>query len=288
MGYGIIGVPGNGDITQPSPSIWGDCANGELLDEGLGYFTDKTFEDAVTLPDLPNSAANSGTFTQDANFDHALLLTTGATSGNGNVVYTRPTVAITPGSGQKAWMEAIVSMQDITEVSGIFVGFVNKIGMTNALVQAASATKNSNLLTSVQSTSCVGFWMHGDALGNFDAVYVNNVANTSGVTPSAVSVVLASVMTANANNPDPGNPLYVPAGAPGVLANNTKVKLGLRYDGQQYLYFYVNGVQLAKLLVSAQNIDITSTYGAVVALTTGAAAAHHLDVHRFRNASKLF
>lgn len=287
MGYGIIGVPGFGpDNGTPSPTVWGDCPNEELLDEGSGFYTDRRFVDSVTLPNLPNSAANSGTFTQDANFDHACLFTTGATSGNGNAVWTRPTAAIAPGSGQKFWFEASISFQDVTELNGAFIGLVNLKGMTNALVQAVSVTKASNLLTAVASTSCIGFWMHGDALGNFDAVYVNNVAGTGGLAPAAVTTVLASVMTAPANNPDPGNPLYVPSVAPGVLTNNTKVKLGVRFDGRKYIYFTVNGVQVAQVAVSAL-LDITSTYGGIVALTTGAAAAHHMDLHFFRNASKV-
>lgn len=287
MGYGIIGYSQANALNQPSGAIWGDCSSQELLDEGSGYFTYVTFTDSVTLPDLPSSAANSGTFTQDANFDHACLFTTGTTSGNGNAAWTRPTAQLAPGSGQRFWFEAAVSLQDVTEVNGVFVGLVNKQGQTNALVQAASATKNSNLLTSVSGTSCVGFWMHGDTLGNFDAVYVNAVAGTGGKTPTTVNTVLANVLTANANNPNPANPNYTPPLPPGALTNNTVVKLGLRYDGQQYLYFYVNGTQVAKLLVSAQSIDIASTYGGVVALTTGAAAAHHLDLQFFRSASKL-
>lgn len=289
MAYGIIGVPGVGpDLLTPSPTIWGDCPDTQLPEQGQGYFVDRRFDDNVTLPALPNVATNSGTFTQDANFDHACLFTTGGTANNDLVIYTRPYSAIAPGSGQRLWFETSISFQDITEVSGAFVGLVNLKGMAAGLIKAASATKNSNLLTSVTSTSCVGFWMHGDSLGNFDAVVVNNVANTSGVTPTAITTVLASVMTSPANNPDPGNPLYTPATAPGVLANNVKVKLGILYDGQQYLKFFVNGVQIAKLAVSAATFDTLATFGGVVTLATGASAAHHMDCHMFRTAAKLF
>lgn len=312
MAYGIIGFGETGAISQPSATIWGDCSSQELLDEGLGYFTYETFVDAVTLPDLPSSAANSGTFTYDANFDHALLITTGSTSGNGAIVYNKAEAAITPNSGVKLWFEALISKASITNVEGVFVGLVNKVGQTNALVQAASATAASNLLTSVSGTSLVGFWSHGDQLTNFDAVWVNAVSGTGGLQPTTgtgtaaqkVNTVVAQVLTlptatAYPNSLNPlgfaSTPLNLTPPA-GVLTANSSgagvatpswVKLGLRYDGLQYLYFYVNGSQVAKMIITS-SFDIASTYGGAVAVTTGAAAAYTLDVGFFRSASKLF
>jgi hypothetical protein len=310
MAYGIIGYSQPNTITQASGSIFGDFQSQQLLDESSGYFTFKTFDNEVTLPGLPSSAANAGTFTQDANFDHALLITTGATAQNGAIIYTRPTAPITPGSGIKVAFEASISVSSIASVKGIFVGLVNLTGMTNALIQAASATAASNLITAVAGTSLVGFWSHGDALTNFDAVYVNSVVGTAGLQPATgsaaasgkVKTVIANVLTLPTQTayPNAANPLgyaatastpVVPAGA--LVANAAQtttgwVKLGLRYDGQQYLYFYVNGTQVAKIVVSAATLDVLSTYGGVVAITTGTAAASTVDVNFFRKADLLF
>lgn len=283
--YGIVGFSQPNTLIQPSGSIWGNCVAQELLDLGVGYFTYQTFVDVQTLPGLPSSAANSGTFTQATGFDHALTVTTGASASNGAIVNTRPTNSITPGSGKFTWFEAAISKANVALADSIFVGLVNKVGMTNALIQASSGTLNSNLLTSVSGTSVIGFWANGSTKTNFDAVYVKAISGTGGVTPSTVPVVLANVLTANANNPNPGNPSFVPATPPGALVNDQFLKLGLYYDGQKYLYWFVNGTQVAKLEVGPTNIDITSTYGGVVAFATGAGSST-LNVHFFRSASE--
>ena len=326
MAYGIIGYSQSNAIVQASGSIWGDCSAQEILDESSGYFTFKTFVDAVTLPDLPSISVGTTVYSEDPNFDHALLVATGTTAQNEAVLFTNPTAPIAPGSGIKHWFEASISTQSIAENKGMFIGLVNKIGQTTGtLIQQTTSTAATNLLTAVSGTSLVGFWSHGDALTNFDAVYVNKVSGTGGLQPASgtgtaaqkVSTVLANVLTpAITQYPNSLNPLgYTgpvvsttgtnsapgPNGAltanvaatgtsTGATYNNTTgwVKLGLRYDGQQYLYFYVNGVQVAKLLISSLNFDVTATFGGVVAIQTGAASAAHMDVNFVRVASLLF
>ncbi len=315
MAYGIIGYSQVNSLNQPSGSIWGDCSSYELKDEGTGYFSYRDWfdENQANLPNLPNATYHTPTYTFDASYAAsgtstpilpALLLTTGSTAAQDPAaIYTKPVVAIAPGSGQKVWFEVALAKESITNVEGVFVGLVNAAGQTaqsstsNGLIQAVSATKNSNILTGVTLTSLIGFWSHGDALTNFDAVTVNKLSGTGGVTPTtiatnaATSLVLASVLTANANNPNPGNLGYVPATPPGVLSQvgtttagstPSTVKLGLRYDGQQYLYFYVNGAQVAKIVVTSANIDTTSLYGAVVQVSTSTTSAYTLTVPFFR------
>lgn len=304
MAYGVIGYSQQSALPQPSGSIWGDCSSQELLDEGAGFFTYADFKAVQTLPGLPNVATNSGSFTYDANFDSVINLVTGTTAGNDVDVWTRPEVAIVPNSGQKIWFEALVALASISVANGLFVGIANLSTMGAGLaISAASATKNSNLIgTSSGGQSMIGFWMHGDTLGNFDIIAANDI--TTALTPTTVgtasnaTIVLANALTANANNPNPANLGYTPATAPGALKATTTatgivspnfVKLGLRYDGQQYIYFYVNGAQVAKLLVTLNAaVDQTSTYGGIVSAVAGTNAAFTAKLGFFRVASKLY
>lgn len=298
MGYGIVGYSQANALNQPSGAIWGDCSSYELLDEGSGYFIFQDFKGSLTLPDLPSVATNSGSFAYNASFDSVISLTTGTTAGNDTLAFTKPMGPITAGSGQKIWFEAAVSVASIAVAHGVFVGLANNLALSAGhLISAASATKNSNTIGSTTGQSFVGFWLHGDAVTNFDAVW--GAGTTAALTPTTVNTVLASVLTANANNPNPANPNYTPPLPPGALIATTGtqaslvagtagfVKLGLRYDGQQYLYFYVNGTQVAKLAVAAP-FDQTSDYGGVVEIVAGTAAAAVLNVQFVRTAAKLF
>jgi hypothetical protein len=142
-------------------------------------------------------------------------------------------------------------------------------------------------------------------------------------TGTTAGVVLYGALAANANNPNPANVSYVPALPPGVvtatvtssqtvngatltpqqllfLANPTNgvaglfpnstagnpqfVKLGLRYDGLQYMYFYVNGSQVAKMAITSSQ-DVISSFGGVVQIMAGTAAANVLNIGFVRTAA---
>lgn len=141
-------------------------------------------------------------------------------------------------------------------------------------------------------------------------------------TGTTAGVVLYSALTANANNPNPANQQFTPPVPPGVLTatpttamspyvtlqqqllasdpqsspqtllpNNVSgavefVKLGLRYDGQSYLYFYVNGTQVAKMLISSAQ-DQSSDFAGVIQIMAGTGAANVLNVGFERTAALL-
>lgn len=278
------------------------------MDEATGFFDYKDWK--TRLPQTADGASvtyatNSGSFAWDTGGADSLMnFTSGATQSNDIAVSTRPLGPVTPGSGKKVWFEAYVATAVVNVAHGVFVGLVNRAALgAGLLISAASGTKNSNTLgTSSGGQSVIGFWMHGDAPTNFDAVYANNIQTA--LTPSTITTVLANVLTANANNPNPANLGFTPPVPPGALAaagaTNTEaqfesgvvsaanafVKLGLRYDGQQYLYFYVNGAQVAKVAIDA-TFDITNDYAGVVCGAAGTAAAFVLKVGFQRTAAKL-
>ena len=339
ISYGIIGYGQPSKLAQPSGNIWGDCSAQEILDEGTGFFDYKDFKDQLPTTTAPNFGA-SQTYAYTANWDSVVTLTavTGQI-GNDAAIATRPLGPIVPGGGAKIWFETVIAVPTITASKGVFVGLVNSACLaTTKLLNGTStyATAANNLIgTTSGGQSGYGFWLHGDALTNFDAVWFNNIqtaltpvtigtagASGSGSTYTNSGIVLASVLTANANNPNPGNVNYVPPTPPGLLVNTITtatspynsiqqqllaqdpnanpqvllpnsvagatgfVKLGLRYDGQQYLYFYVNGSQVAKLAISSV-MDITSDFAGVVEVVAGASANTVLNVNFLRAAALL-
>lgn len=321
MAYGIIGYSQVDALSRPSGAIWGDCSNVELTDEASGYFDFKTFIAGLPLATAPNWNIDGGTFTYHANYDTVVSGTTGATTLDDLAIATRPLGPIASGSGDKVWFEACISLGSISAVNGVFVGVCNKAALSSKhLIQVTSATRNSNLIgTAAGGQSLYGFWLHPDNPTNFDAVWANNIQTA--LTPATINTVLLNVLTATANNnPNPANLAYVPATAPGVLvatatANQTVngqsltpqqllalglppsvgtaggatgfIKLGIRYDGQQFLYFYVNGAQVAKMAITSAQ-DQTSDFCGVVQLQALGTGAPVINVLFERTAAKLF
>lgn len=321
--FGQIGYSQTNLLIQPSDSIWGDCPSRDLMGGEQGYLSFQEFKAGLPLTTAPNWAIDSGAFTYNTNYDSVVSMTSGGSDQDDIAVATRPLGPITPGSGEKLWMEAVVSSAVITLARGVFVGVVNKPALASKfLISAVSATKNSNTIgTSAGGQSGYGFWLYGSNLTNFDAVWFNNLQSATGATDleattaTASGLVLANVLTSPASNPNPGNVNYVPTTPPGILIATLTgtaaqgdldtqnpasvpqvglpnsatgatgfVKLGLRYDGQQYLYFYVNGTPVAKMLISSAQ-DITSDFGAVVQLMSGTAAAKVENLAWFRGAA---
>lgn len=330
--FGQIGYSQTGRLIQPSGAVWGDCPSQDLLAGDQGFADFRDFKAAIPLTTAPNWNIDSGTFTYRTLYDSVVSITTGSTSQDDAALATRPLGPIASGTGKKFWFEAVVAEAAITVARGIFVGVANLPALaTKFLISAASATKNSNTIgTTTGGQSGYGFWLHGDTLTNFDAVWFNNLQAATGATDleaataTASGLVLANVLTAPANNPNPGNLAFVPQTPPGILVATVTaaqtiagvsiapqqlldrqdpstqpqtglpnsdpaatgfVKLGLRYDGQQYLYFYVNGNQVAKMAITSAQ-DQISDFGGVVQVMAGTAAAKVLDVAWFHAAAK--
>lgn len=344
MAYGIIGYSQTNKLWQPSGSIWGDCFSQELLDEGSGFFNFQDFKAVLPTSAAPNWNINGGTYTYNTHFDSVVSITTSGTTQNDAAIATRPMGPVVPGSGEKIWFEAEISAASLAAATGIFVGIANEASLASKLlISAASGTLASNTIgTSSGGQSFYGFWMHGDTyntttqsgLGNFDIVWGNNVqaALTAGSNPAnsgtagtvatgtTAGVVLYGALTANANNPNPGNLSFVPQTPPGPIAATVTtavapyitpqqelfaadpasvpqtllpnsvagatqfVKLGLRFDGGQYMYFYVNGNQVAKMIVTSSQ-DINSDFGGVVQIMAGTGVANVLNVAFVRTAA---
>lgn len=274
MAYGIIGYSQPGQVNStaqvgttqslPSGSIWGDCQSFELQDEGTGWFVEKNFKSDATLPGLP---IQNGTWTPGAGDDSSANVVYTSTSGN-CIAFVRPMAPIAPNGVTKLWYE--VNVQPLqTSSQYMFFGFANSTGLSSTVFATGTTLKTS--------TGLIGFWMHADAPTNLDAVYQSQSATST-------TTVLANVLTANANNPNPANLSYVPPVAPGAFTGTSYVKLGLRTD-RAYVYWYVNGSQVAKKLIDS-TMDIADSYGAIMGFGTSTATAN-TDVGFFRTAAKV-
>jgi hypothetical protein len=178
--------------------------------------------------------------------------------------------SIAPNGKTKLWAEIAINPKQVT-AQEMFFGF----GASTALSSTLLATST----TLATSTGLIGFWMHGDAPTNFDAVYQSN----SAVAPVTV---LASVLTAGSNNSDPGNPLFVPSVPPGALTGTQGfIKLGVRVD-KTYAYFYVNGTLVAKQAIDG-TFDITDSMGVVFTAGTATANTDNVQVAFLRAAARL-
>lgn len=287
MPFGVIGFGQPGLITQPSGNIWGDCPLGELVDESLGFYVDRPFasESASGLPALPNFTAAGSGFGYDPVLDTVMVSSTVSTGAAANIgFFTRPIGKLALGNGLPIWAETCIefgSTGTATSTQGFFFGLATGTGV---LANAITSTLIQDASTLNGSTSLVGFWLHGGTSNTFDAIYQKGSPATTG----SVSTVLADVLNAAANNPDPGNPSYVPPTPPGNLNTSTFVKLGLRWDGQKYMYFYVNGNPVAKAQVDA-NWNQTSTYAAGQWLYSGTSTnVCFVKTDFFRAAAKVY
>lgn len=322
IGFSQVGANGfNNNL--PSPSIWGDCSSQELTDEAVGYFKYEDFASPVTLPGLFTAATGSGSFvyaTTTATInsitvlaDRVVRVTTAAAAHDAEVIVIKPIGPIVAGSGKKFWTETAIALPSITATQGIFFGLaINKVGITadatNSTVGVISNESTTLASNKIQTGSFIGIvGISNGTTTQFDAVYMNQptysttptsvAARPSGGSSSSATkgtynyiqtdLLNSASIAANGGGTANSTPAVVPVIA-GPNSGGTAVaavftKLGIRYDGQQYLYFYVNGYQAAKVTVDA-TFDQTSDYGVLLSLTGNAVT---LDVDFVRAAAKV-
>ena len=291
MAFGIV-TPASpvtsGGVNDPSMTIWADCPGSLYWDRGGGFFVTREFDADVTLPALPNAADGSPTYAFDTTTGPSgspsntiLKASTAATINDGLSIWTRPLGGLVPNSGAAFWAEASISLASITNVNGFFFGLIENAGLAKDVFAVASATKASN---TIQDYSMAGFFVPGSQLTNIDAMYRINTSTGSPVayTVSSNKFVLSPILGSSALTSQGVTQTALVATA---TAGATFTKLGLRFDGLQYLYWYLNGYQFAKTLVQG-NLDTTKQYGVILSITSGTAStAAVVDVDFFRGAA---
>lgn len=272
-----------GDVNHPSPSVWADCKNTLLPDLGLGLFVNRTFEDGQTnLNIATGTSTDAGTNTVDSGTvsDAALKLATSANAGNDAIsAYVLPLGSIAKGSGQKFWLEASIAPGSLFQGAFAF-GLTVSGGLSKDLIANTPSTSGQAALA---SDSFVGFVteMSSSAIKTVDAVYKNGSATTVTVA-SNVGNSVAFTQPNTSTFPGGSGTATV---APGNLASATLVKYGIRYDGQQYITFYVNGVAVAKYAVDA-TFDQTHDLGAILTVKTSTTVSAIVYADFFRVAQQ--
>jgi len=260
-----------GEANKPSPSVWADCPNTLLEDLGMGYFGHAEFLAAPTGVLAATLDATmiefEGGFKLSADTDTVLAMKAAEVGGyldlevdgddnDAAALYSQPIGKIIKGSGHKLWFEARLELGAIGD-QGVFVGLVEEAGATLDVVADDAGADG------VVTKSLIGFVCDNGDTNAFDIIYRKD----------AVAVV--SVLT------DCTNSVAIPLAERLAVTANTEVKLGIRYDGRDRIYFYVNGYKVASKEIDS-TFDQTKDMCAIVGIKTGAAAAQSIAVDWIR------
>lgn len=250
-----------GAAAQPSPALWADCRNTLLQDLGLGYFAHEEFLGNIELASfIDTSMFGSGRL--DCDNDTGALapvtgltggvakFTTGANDNDAIALFSQPLGAIVRNSGNKLWFETRIQAVTLFD-GGIFVG----IGGESSVVRDIIADNPS---TSAQAGLVAQTLMGFVTSAAASAIATLNIVYSK--TTTTPVTVLTNALASSA----------LPAAAP--LTAAVFVKLGLRFDGGKYVYFYVNGYQVAKLEVDS-TVDQSGLMAAIINVKTGSANA---------------
>lgn len=246
-------------------------------------FTDIASSTASTSTGMPLQYVNN---TSTLGIDHIVALVSGSTVSTSHTgIATRPLGPITPG-GLGVWFETALTPSTILasgQAQSFFAGLVTAAEMNISSgstfyayssgstgggvipgvvygigvgpIVSTGSTASSNVLRS--TGSLVGFWSHGDAPNNCDAVY----QSSTGV----LTTVLANVMTASTATGNPAFLQALPNGSASTFGSTTCQKLGVQYlPNNGTLTWYVNGFPVCSAAVTAATIDVINSYGGVV------------------------
>lgn len=208
-----------GTAGQPSPIVWGDCPIEKSLiaPEELGYLFDDFTSPVVTDTSIPLWAL-TGTNADIDNvadvLDGQILLQGSGTDNDGCTIAKNDMYLLTMNSGKRFWFEASVKPTNASTADdyALFVGLIESVGATAELIADDGAT--------IIDEDHIGFKAISNAttLQDWDAT----VNQGGGTGPTDVLADAGTIGTAY-------------------------IKLGMKFDGKQTVYFYVDGVQVTTL-----------------------------------------
>ncbi len=268
----VVKVSEAGAARQPSPSIWKDCRNQLLVDLGLGYYFHEEFLGANGSDGLTSGAAGQMAISGDAAYVQAPTLPVDLLGGyqdietdgddeDGAAVFAQVMGQIVPNSGSKLWFEARVSLGAATD-QGFFVGFAEQDGLDHDIIADEGVAPGNE--------SQFGFSVLSGDTGAVNAMYQLDAG-------TAVNV-LADVTQST---------VYTTAG--GTAANfpvaDAFHKFGMKFDGQNILYYFADGYQVAALTIPAATVFPSSVLvGPILALKNHSGAAVSMSIDWVRAA----
>jgi hypothetical protein len=266
MSFGHVGFGSVGEADRPSPSIWADCPLEELNDLGTGFYFHNGFNegtDGTLAAALDVTMANVGpamhlvadTDTvlahQFVDLGSSLDIETDGDDNDGWAVHSFTFGKLVKNSGKKLWWEAYTEVGAVAD-QGYFVGIAEAAAFSQDIIADNCAA--------LIGESYVGYRILAGDTDAFDLAYKKDGGTEV--------EILADVTNATA----------IPEADRAAVTANTPVKLGMRFDGRETLYFYVNGVLVATDTLDA-TYDQSKIMGLVIALKTGSAAAQSAQLH---------
>lgn len=268
VGYARAGVN-----AEPSPSIWDNCPLDALRVDGEGYFIHEDFlggtevfadggpiggNNQLTLDGdtstIPHKAAEVGGYQS---------LVTGANDNDALAMYTQPLDAIVLNSGRRMWFEVRleVNAAAFSDIA-VFAGLAAESILSRDIVADDAATH-----TSVAANSLMGFVMTANNQDDFQFIIKKDTDT-------------ALLISADVNN---STALGTGAARIALL---TERKLGMYFNGKDTLSIFVDGVLVAKQVLTSTHIG-TDTFAAIVSVKATAAAAKTLTVDWVRVAMEV-
>lgn len=249
---GTVGYDNPGEDNQPSPIVWKDCPTTDLINDAGGYFDHVEFLDAGDFSRFGSALVLDADTTTLAAVTGKrggwLSLATGSTDNDAAALVSQPFGRITRKTLKKVWMEAHLELAAVNDDKGVFIGLVEEAGADLDVV----ADDVGDL--AVAGESLMGFLIDSN-----DGDAVDVIQRKDG---DAVNLIAEDVTNSSAIDADDR----------GSLAADTPIKLGLRFDGSKTVFFYVDGVQVAKLEVD-ESVEQAKDLAAIVAVKTGSAAS---------------
>jgi hypothetical protein len=258
---------------KPSPSIWKDCPNTLLNDLGLGRYvhedfyaaTPDTIATGVPLPQgqfqLTGDTGGviSGVLPADATGGR-VDLQTGTTDNDQITLWQQIGPGLNLNSGTKVWYEARFSVGDVTDDMGVFLGLAEEDFLTDPILDNAAT---------IGAQSAFGFFIASDDPNDLEAIW-NLDAGTG-------TVVLQDITTQTIYTSQSGDDSA-------SLASDTYYRVGLKFDGVDTLRWYLNGFEVASLVLVSGTHPVAVEMGPVVSVKTGDGEAESINVDWIRYA----
>jgi hypothetical protein len=266
----------NGNAQQPSGSVWGSCPGPRLNDIGAGYYAHEdftggteNFADLVGVGDgspFTVNASASTTIAKSATAQGGILqLAVTNTDNNSAAIFKRPFAPLTLNSGIELWYEARFALNALGDGNmGIFAGFVAGTSASKDTV----ANNPDSVAAGLIGDTLVGFTMQSNNSGLLYAV----IAKDGGGTSTLFS--------------DVGHSSAIPTASQFTMADGVFHKFGLRFDGKKTMYFYVDGYQIGKTVLTTSNANSSDILSPIFCVKTGAATARQINVDWVRAAAR--
>jgi len=253
--------------------LWKDCPQDALTRDGTGYFIHADFLGAPLVTSTITSAllgrlSVAPGFSIDGDDDTVITMKTAElggyidleTDGDDNdavAIFTEPFGRVEIGSGKKLWLEARFEIGAVAD-QGLFFGLVEDAGASRDVV-----ADNAGALI---GESLIGFQILADDTNGVDAVFKLNAGTAVEMRSDITNLNTPAALTAFA------------------VAADTEFKLGLKFDGDESIELYVNGVKVFVYTITPATFPVNVNMGAIFALKTGSAAAQSVAIDWIRGA----